>query len=48
MFHSQVEQVIGRKVSCPAFQANFGGAHRTLPVNLHTPYYPDEEPRERI
>lgn len=33
--------------SCPA-QANFGGAHRTLPVNLHTPYYPDEEPRERM
>ena len=23
-------------------KANFGGAHRTLPVNLHTPYFPDE------
>mmetsp|Transcript_22458 Transcript_22458/g.53483 ORF Transcript_22458/g.53483 Transcript_22458/m.53483 type:complete len:404 (-) Transcript_22458:50-1261(-) len=26
-----------------ASAANFGGAHRTLPVNLHTPYFPDAE-----
>lgn len=26
-----------------ASAANFGGAHRTLPVNLHTPYFPDED-----